>query len=164
MGHEMTGRIAALGAGVSTDSTGKALAEGDRIIYNYFFPCGRCAACLRDQPEACPKKMRPGFKGRFGEPGVFPYFIAGFSEYYYLPPGHICVKVPDDLSDAVVAPINCALAQVIQGLVSSGAVQPVTVTLLVSLSTEFSPGLASPLMVTTPVSVIVPSLAMLPSL
>src|SRR5207244_2707644 len=32
MGHEMTGRIAALGAGVSTDSTGKALAEGDRII------------------------------------------------------------------------------------------------------------------------------------
>jgi threonine dehydrogenase-like Zn-dependent dehydrogenase len=28
--------------------------------------------------------------------------------------------VPDDLSDAVVAPINCALAQVIQGLVSSG--------------------------------------------
>src|SRR5438093_504257 len=83
-------RIAALGAGVSTDSTGKPLAEGDRIIYNYFFPCGRCVACLRDQPEACPKKMRPGFKGRFGEPGVFPYFIAGFSEYYYLPPGHIC--------------------------------------------------------------------------
>src|SRR5437588_2720759 len=31
-----------------------------------------------------------------------------------------CVKVPDDLADAVVAPINCALAQVIQGLVSSG--------------------------------------------
>ncbi len=120
MGHEMTGRIAALGAGVTTDSTGKPLAEGDRIIYNYFFPCGRCVACLRDQPEACPKKMRPGFKGRFGEPGVHPFFIAGFAEYYYLPPGHICVKVPDDLSDAVVAPINCALAQVIQGLVSGG--------------------------------------------
>src|ERR1700682_5811892 len=57
MGHEMTGRIYALGAGVSTDSTGQPLAEGDRIIYNYFFPCGRCVACLRDQPEACPKKM-----------------------------------------------------------------------------------------------------------
>ena len=60
MGHEMTGRIAALGTGVTTDSTGKPLAEGDRIIYNYFFPCGRCVACLRDQPEACPRKMRPG--------------------------------------------------------------------------------------------------------
>ena len=58
MGHEMTGRIVALGAGVTTDSTGKPLGEGDRIIYNYFFPCGRCVACLRDQPEACPKKMR----------------------------------------------------------------------------------------------------------
>lgn len=120
MGHEMTGRIAALGKGVRTDSTGQPLSEGDRIIYNYFFPCGRCVACLRDQPEACPNKRRPGFSGRFGEPGVFPYFIAGFSEYYYLPPGQICVKVPDGLSDAVVAPINCALAQVIQGLVSSG--------------------------------------------
>ena len=31
-----------------------------------------------------------------------PYFIAGFAEYYYLMPGHVCVKVPDELSDAVV--------------------------------------------------------------
>src|SRR3981081_4055116 len=80
MGHEMPGRIAALGAGVTTDSTGKPLAEGDRIIYNYFFPCGRCVACLRDQPEACPKKMRPGHKGRCGETGVGRCYTAGCSE------------------------------------------------------------------------------------
>src|SRR5438309_11483984 len=101
MGHEMTGRVVALGKGVETDSTGQALAEGDRIIYNYFFPCGRCVACLRDQAEACPNKRRPATTGRFGEPGIFPYFVAGFSEYYYLPAGHVCVKVPDELSDAV---------------------------------------------------------------
>jgi threonine dehydrogenase-like Zn-dependent dehydrogenase len=53
-------------------------------------------------------------------PGQFPYFIAGFSEYYYLLPGHVCVKVPDELSDAVVAPLNCALAQVLQALDSGG--------------------------------------------
>jgi threonine dehydrogenase-like Zn-dependent dehydrogenase len=112
MGHEMAGRVYALGAGVTTDSTGKPLHEGDRIIYNYFFPCGRCVACLRGAPECCPKKARPGG----GVAGNYPYFVAGFSEYYYLLPGHVCVKVPDDLPDAVVAPINCALAQVIQGL------------------------------------------------
>ena len=28
----------------------KPLDEGDRIVYNYFFPCGRCVACLRGQP------------------------------------------------------------------------------------------------------------------
>src|SRR5260370_5850239 len=116
MGHEMAGRVVALGKGVETDSTGKPLHEGDRIIYNYFFPCGRCVACLRGSSECCPNKRRPGN----GVPGQFPYFLAGFSEYYYLLPGHVCVKVPDDLSDAVVAPVNCALAQVLQALDSGG--------------------------------------------
>lgn len=112
LGHEMTGRVVALGRGVETDSTGQSLAEGDRIIYNYFFPCGRCVACLRDMPECCPNKRRPGN----GVPSQFPHFVAGFSDYYYLLPGHVCVKVPDDLPDALVAPINCALAQVLQAL------------------------------------------------
>ena len=116
MGHEMAGRVLALGKGVETDSTGKPLHEGDRIIYNYFFPCRRCVACLRGSPECCPNKARPGG----GIPGAYPYFVAGFAEYYYLLPGHVCVKVPDDLPDAVVAPINCALAQVIQALDSGG--------------------------------------------
>ena len=116
MGHEMVGTVQALGAGVATDSTGQPLHEGDRIVYNYFFPCGRCVACLRAQPECCPNKRRPGN----GLPGEYPYFNAGFSEYYYLLPGHVCVKLPDDLPDAVAAPINCALAQVIQALDSGG--------------------------------------------
>jgi threonine dehydrogenase-like Zn-dependent dehydrogenase len=116
LGHEMVGRVVALGAGVETDSTGQPLAEGDRIIYNYFFPCGRCGPCLRGLPEACPNKKRPGN----GEPGAYPYFVAGFADYYYLLPGHVCVKVPDTLADAVVAPVNCALAQVIQALESGG--------------------------------------------
>jgi threonine dehydrogenase-like Zn-dependent dehydrogenase len=59
MGHEMTGRIVALGPGVETDSTGQPLRPGDRIVYNYFFPCGRCRACLRDQPECCPEQTAP---------------------------------------------------------------------------------------------------------
>jgi L-iditol 2-dehydrogenase len=116
LGHEMCGTIVALGQGVSTDSTGQPLSEGDRIIYNYFFPCGRCVACLRDQAECCPYKRRP----LNGSIANFPHFVAGFADYYYLMPGHICVKVPDTLSDALVAPINCALCQVIQGLVTGG--------------------------------------------
>src|SRR5215470_18772156 len=38
MGHEMTGRIARLGSRVTHDAAGAALAEGDRIVYSYFFP------------------------------------------------------------------------------------------------------------------------------
>jgi L-iditol 2-dehydrogenase len=53
-GHEMTGRVARLGARVKTDSLGRPLAEGDRVAYTYFYPCRRCYACLNNQPAACP--------------------------------------------------------------------------------------------------------------
>jgi D-arabinose 1-dehydrogenase-like Zn-dependent alcohol dehydrogenase len=36
LGHEGTGRIAALGEGVNTDSNGAPLAVGDRVIFAYF--------------------------------------------------------------------------------------------------------------------------------
>src|SRR5579864_8214539 len=45
-GHEMTGVVAALGEGRDADSAGQLLAEGDRITFAYFIPCGECAACL----------------------------------------------------------------------------------------------------------------------
>ena len=48
-GHEHMGTIHKLGAGVTTDSAGQPLREGDRVIYRYFLPCGHCRACLRRQ-------------------------------------------------------------------------------------------------------------------
>ena len=56
-GHEMTGTVARLGAKVKTDSLGRALKEGDRVAYTYFYPCGRCYACLHKEPAACPNKI-----------------------------------------------------------------------------------------------------------
>ena len=56
-GHEMTGRVARLGARVKTDSLGRALKEGDRVAYTYFYPCGRCYACVHEERAACPNKI-----------------------------------------------------------------------------------------------------------
>jgi len=114
-GHEMTGRVAALGAGVKTDSLGRPLKEGDRVAYTYFYPCGRCPACLGKEPAACLYKV-----GRPLGPSQFPHFHGAFAEYYYLRPGGAVFAVPDALSDAMVAPVNCALAQVIFGLHKAG--------------------------------------------
>ena len=110
-GHEMTGRVAALGAQVKTDSLGQALREGDRIAYCYFYPCGRCYVCLHGQRAACPHKI-----GRATGPGEFPHWVGAFAEYYYLRPGGFVFRVPDDLPDALVSPVNCALSQVLFGL------------------------------------------------
>jgi len=114
-GHEMTGRVAKLGTRVKTDSLGRPLAEGDRVAYAYFYPCGRCAACLNKEPAACLMKV-----GRPAGPSEFPHFHGAFAEYYYLRPGGAIFKVPDALADELVSPVNCALSQVIFGLHKAG--------------------------------------------
>jgi threonine dehydrogenase-like Zn-dependent dehydrogenase len=114
-GHEMTGRVARLGAKVKTDSLGRPLKEGDRVAYTYFYPCGRCYACLNKEPANCPAKIE-----RPRGPGEFPHFHGAFAEYYYLRPGGHLFTVPDELPDTLVSPVNCALAQVIFGLHQAG--------------------------------------------
>jgi L-iditol 2-dehydrogenase len=114
-GHEMTGRVAGLGSRVKTDSLGRPLREGDRVAYAYFYPCGRCHACLAKEPAACPNKI-----GRPLGPSEFPHLHGAFAEYYYLKPGGAIFVVPDALSDELVAPVNCALSQVIFGLHRAG--------------------------------------------
>jgi L-iditol 2-dehydrogenase len=114
-GHEMTGRVARLGSRVKTDSLGRPLKEGDRVAYSYFYPCGRCYVCLNKEPANCPAKIE-----RPRGPSEFPHFHGAFAEYYYLRPGGSLFKVPDELADELVSPVNCALSQVIFGLQQAG--------------------------------------------
>ncbi|MER3417310.1 MAG: hypothetical protein C4297_14040 [Gemmataceae bacterium] len=111
VGHEMTGRVARLGPGVTQDSAGAPLAIGDRIVYRYFYPCGQCRVCLRGLTPRCPHAMRHRHP-----PDVWPHFNAAYGQYYYLHPQHTVFKVPDDVPDELAATANCALAQVIYGL------------------------------------------------
>jgi threonine dehydrogenase-like Zn-dependent dehydrogenase len=114
-GHEMTGRVAKLGSEIKTDSLGRPLKEGDRVAYAYFYPCGRCYACLNKEPAACPNKIE-----RPLGPGAFPHLHGAFADHYYLRPGGAIFKVPDGLADEAVAGVNCALSQVIYGLHLAG--------------------------------------------
>jgi threonine dehydrogenase-like Zn-dependent dehydrogenase len=111
-GHEGTGRIAALGSGVAVDSNGAPLAVGDRVVFAYFFPCGRCPACLNNREYACPKRM--AYRATSCE--HWPHFKGTFGDFYYLFPNHIVFKVPDELPDELVVGVNCAMAQVTAGL------------------------------------------------
>jgi L-iditol 2-dehydrogenase len=114
-GHEMCGRVERLGAGVGTDSMGQPLREGDRVTYLYFFPCGRCPVCLHDEMGSCPRKTRPNRVA-----GTPPYFNNAYGDYYYLRPGHFVFKIPDEISDDIATPANCALSQVLYGLRRAG--------------------------------------------
>ena len=115
-GHEGTGRIAALGEGVSTDSNGQPLEVGDRVVFAYFFPCGHCRACLNGKDYACVNRVH-----QFSTScEVWPHFKGTFGDYFYLYPNHTVFKVPDDLSDELVVGVNCAMAQVTAGLDLAG--------------------------------------------
>jgi len=119
LGHEMCGRVAALGDGVATDSAGAPLAEDDRVVYRYFSPCGRCSACLRGFTAACGRNAI--FQIRVCTEA--PYFVGGFGDYYMLPANQAVFKVPGDLDDDLVSGVNCAVAEVMEGL-TRGRVGP----------------------------------------
>ncbi len=109
-GHEMMGEVARLGSKVTTDSLRRPLKEGDRVAYSYFFPCAKCYNCIRGEFGAC--KFRMGRKPL----DEYPYCNGGFAQYYYLRAPQYLFKLPDSISDAAAAPINCALAQVYEAL------------------------------------------------
>jgi threonine dehydrogenase-like Zn-dependent dehydrogenase len=114
-GHEMCGHVERLGAAVTTDSNGQPLQPGDRITFAYFFPCGRCPVCLQDELGSCPRKGRANRVA-----GTPPYFNNAYGDYYYLRPNHYVYKIPDEISDDIATPVNCALSQVLYGLQRAG--------------------------------------------
>lgn len=112
LGHEGTGEIAKLGAGVTVDTAGQQLREGDRVVFSYFHPCTHCPTCLAGHTYACPTRQID----RLRPLNEWPYFRGTFADYYYLFPNHAVFRVPDHLPDDVIAGVNCALTQVVSGL------------------------------------------------
>ena len=113
-GHEMTGRVHALGSDIKTDSLGRPLKEGDRVAYSYFYPCHRCYQCNKGEFATCPNKLMTMGAGPVSK------FSGAYGEYYYLKPGGWIFKVPDEVTDEMATPVNCALSQVTYGLQKVG--------------------------------------------
>ncbi len=112
LGHEMVGAVEALGDGVATDSNGKPLQAGTRVVFPYFYSCHSCRNCLAGRRNAC-LKLKMAMLGRADVP---PYFVGGYGDYYLLPAGAVVYTVPDSVGDEIAAGANCALSQVMYGL------------------------------------------------
>ena len=110
-GHEHMGTVHKLGAGVTTDSAGQPLREGDRVIYRYFLP----VRALQDVPQA-ELQVLPHPPGELSVScEVWPHFQGGYGQYFYLGPNHAIFKLPNEISDEMAAGINCAFTQVYAG-------------------------------------------------
>jgi L-iditol 2-dehydrogenase len=118
-GHEMVGRVAALGPGEHADVTGSELKTGARIV----FTPGRCGAChyctVVGQPNLCTKRIGYGRQS-----AVYPYLVGGFAEYCYVHPGSSRIRVPDEVKPEWASAASCALRSVIRGFRQLGPIEP----------------------------------------
>lgn len=82
LGHEISATISALGDGVSTDSIGKPIKEGDRIGIIPAIHCGKCYYCtIAKTPEKCVDWIT---YGTWGNADKEPHFTGGYGDYIYL--------------------------------------------------------------------------------
>ncbi len=111
LGHEMTGRVAAIGEGAERDSLGEPLRVGDRIIWTHGF-CGQCVNCVIEHEQTLCDNRRGYMRGLATE---YPYLTGGFAEYGYVYPSSGRVKVPDIVPDELASAAACALRTVVHG-------------------------------------------------
>ncbi|MDR1441836.1 MAG: zinc-binding dehydrogenase [Bifidobacteriaceae bacterium] len=112
LGHEMSGTVVGLGAGVTN------VAIGDRVASTFIMPCGACPSCWRGQEELCEKFFALNrLKGHLydgqtrlffpdGSP-VAMYSMAALAELSVVPATDV-FKLPDELPLAESAVLGCA--------------------------------------------------------
>jgi putative phosphonate catabolism associated alcohol dehydrogenase len=110
LGHEIVGRIVALGQELTCDMRGENLEIGDRITWSEFFiPHGNYFTDVLDLPQ-----KSPGVE-KYGHMAVTtaPHHHGGFAEYCYVLPKSWILRLPASLTDAEAAPINCGVATMV---------------------------------------------------
>ena len=108
LGHEIVGTIVELGAGVTHDMRGDALAQGDRITWSEYFVRDADQVDL-EVPQKSPSLAKYGHLAA----ATPPHHHGGFGEYCYLLPKTWVLKVPAALSDEEAAPVNCGVATMV---------------------------------------------------
>jgi propanol-preferring alcohol dehydrogenase len=104
-GHEISGEVVE----ASPESDWKV---GDRVVVYHYWPCNRCAYCLRGLENLC-IDLR-GWVG-FTHNG-------GFAEYLLVPSDRL-LRVPEGISAEQAAPATCASGTAYRAVVTQGRAQ-----------------------------------------
>jgi L-iditol 2-dehydrogenase len=113
-GHEIAGRVAAIGAGVT------AFREGDAVVVHHHIPCRACFYCRAGAYAQCETYKKNGTTAGFEPSG------GGFAEYVRALPWIVAggtIRVPDGVRPdeaAFVEPVNTCLKAVRKARVAKG--------------------------------------------
>ncbi len=108
LGHEMVGTIVAMGPLGTADFNGRPLKLGDRVTWSMVWSCGECYYCQRELCAKCEQLKKFGHEKLNGERA----FLGGLAEYCLLGKKTAIFVVPENLSDLIASPANCATATV----------------------------------------------------
>lgn len=120
MGHEMVGTIVKLGPGVSHDSVGQEIKEGDRLVWENA-TCDSCFNCVTLGERTLCEDRKTYSLTRSDK---YPYLLGAFSEYIYVYPKSRRLRVPEELPSAWVAASTCALRTMMHAFERLGHVEP----------------------------------------
>ena len=118
LGHEATGRVSAIGEGVTE------IEVGDRVILNWRAVCGECRACAKGQPQYCFNTHNATQKmtledGTELSPALG---IGAFIEKTLVAAGQ-CTKVDEESDAAAVGLLGCGVMAGIGAAINTGEVQ-----------------------------------------
>ncbi|MCC9643523.1 zinc-binding dehydrogenase [Rhodopirellula sp. JC740] len=107
LGHEIIGDIVGwCGEFSPMDYHGQPLRVGQRVTWAMSVGCECCFFCDNDLNQKCDSLFKYGHEANEGHP------TGGLSQHCVLIAGTPVFPIPDSLSDAVAAPVNCATATV----------------------------------------------------
>ena len=105
-GHELSGRIAALGDGVD------GWAVGDRVTVLPFAQCGVCETCLAGNEQVCPEAVARGVGLGTGRPGAYAERVIVDARMLFALPDAV-----DDRTAALTEPLAVAVRAVAKAAV-----------------------------------------------
>jgi D-arabinose 1-dehydrogenase-like Zn-dependent alcohol dehydrogenase len=107
-GHELAGRVVALGAGV------QRWRRGDRVTVPFVCACGSCAQCVTGNQQICDRQTQPGFSG-----------WGSFAELVALDHADVnLVALPDSLDAVAAASLGCRFATAYRAVLDRGRAGP----------------------------------------
>ena len=117
MGHEIVGRVHAMGAEAKARH---GVAEGDRVIIEYAFGCGRCRPCQAGRYTLCDNFYTYGSMVSCAEP---PHLFGAYADYLYIHPRAMVHKVGDDMSPETAVMVGAVLGNAVRWISRIGGIK-----------------------------------------
>lgn len=116
LGHEMVGRVHSMGKEAMERH---GVQEGDRVIIEYAFGCGKCRPCLEGRYTLCDNFYTYGSMVSCAEP---PHLYGAYADYLYIHPRAMIHKIDESISSGTAVLICAVLGNAVRWLRHIGGV------------------------------------------